>query len=322
MFKHPFFKEWFTLAEIAQFLQNVHKIRYSSLELLKHLDASNLVEFCVYLSGGYDIEGLYIGKEQKEIEFTDFILSEYMYDSAYTGSYQQLEDFAVSQADNEVKIKGENTEIYLKYDDEKKECYPTFFSGLFILPHQIFNEHNFLFSDGTSLYLPETAFYSSFEVVENPAQPNSSYNFSFLLIQFDHSKGQGKISIDDIKIYLPAYAMQDFIAYFAPNQIPNQPEQRLEVVKNKSNEKPKNGKDFYNDAMFESIKRTAEANPNAGGYTIINAVIEAFCERYHIKESDLYTDKHYLKQSKAKYKMTFPDRRGRQKIELNVIIAS
>ncbi|HDZ3645687.1 Uncharacterised protein [Mannheimia haemolytica] len=322
MFKQPFFKEWFTLAEIAQFLRNVHKINYSHLELLKRLDDSNLVEFYIYLSGGYDLEGLYIGTQEREIEFTAFILSEYMYDTDYNGSFQQLEDFILAQNGEEVEIKGENTKIYIKYDDEEKECYPTLFSGLFSLPLEIFNEQNFLFSDGTALYLPEYAFYSTFELVENPAKSNSSYNFSFLLIQFDHSKGQGKINLDDIKIHLPAYTMQDFIAYFAPNQIPNQPEQRLEAVKNKSNEKPKNGKDFYNDAMFESIKLTAEANPNAGGYTIINAVIEAFCEHYHIKKHDLYGNKHYLEQSKAKYKMTFPDRRGRQKIELNVIIAS
>ncbi|HGO5818095.1 hypothetical protein ABCW44_01275 [Mannheimia haemolytica] len=320
MFKQPFFKEWFTLAEIAQFLQNVHKINYSHLELLKSLYASNLVEFCVYLEGIDISKKLDIGNIQGEAD--DFMLNDCVV-GEYAGSLLQLEDLVLAKKDRECLIDDNSFKMLISYDQEIDACYPVFFSGLFNIPVETFDEINFLLSDGKSLYLPELAFYQTFALIKNPAQSDSHYHFDFLRIQFDHSKGQGKISIDDIKIYLPAYAMQDFIAYFAPNQIPNQPEQRLEVVKNKSNEKPKNGKDFYNDAMFESIKLTAEANPNLGGYTVINAVIAAFCDKYGIKaERDLYTNVYYLNKVKKHYKLEFPDCRGKSKTKINVILSS
>ncbi|AZI13637.1 hypothetical protein ACU6T4_10970 [Avibacterium paragallinarum] len=108
-------------------------------------------------------------------------------------------------------------------------------------------------------------------------------------------------------------------------------EKTNKTIKNKSNEESNNGtdekiknkKDFYNKAIFNAIKLTAEANPESGGYQIVKAVIAEIKARYNLKDvTDLYSDRHYLDKAKKELKLTFPKNSGNRKTKINVILDS
>ncbi|MCT8824432.1 hypothetical protein KZ326_08920 [Glaesserella parasuis] len=325
MFSPTFLKEWFSLDEIAQFLKNQHRAEPPRKELLKQLVASNLVEFYFYLEGdGYDQGNVTIGRQKSD--FLALSLADPAPYMDYAGSYQQLEDFLLQQEKTSIWIEGKETKIYLDFDDIERHFFPAFFCGMFTIPIETFNEINLLFSDEKSLYLPENAFYSSLELLDNPAQTNAVYNFNFLRMEFSHARGQGLLRLDDIRIYLPAYKMPEFIDYFKAKH----PTAPAKTVKNKSNKKAENPTDkktIITHFVLESVKATAEANKHCGGYQIINAVIEAMIEKQGYRKNDFLTPEAYLKKvKKAPYHLTFPKNSGRYKADqkplINVILTA
>ncbi len=327
MYSQPFLKEWYSLQEITQFLRNQRQIVPPFKTLLKKLIASNLVEFYINLEGdGYEEGSVRIGTQENSFLAVKLV-DPYPF-AGYAGSLQQLQDFFHQQEETTIIIDGRYTSIELEALEEKGALFPAFFCGIFAIPIETFNDVNLSFSDEKSLYLPERAFYPSFELLDNPAQANSTYNFSFLMMEFSHARNQGLFKIEDIRIYLAADRMAAFIDYFKSE--PQKAEKPEETVKNKSDEKrenPKNKKEMITRLVIESIQATAEAYPDLGGYQVINAVIEAMIEKQGYRKTDFLKPESYLKKVKNHpYSLTFPQNRGRykkdQKPRINAVLTS
>ena len=240
------------------------------------------------------------------------------------GSLAQLIEFAKTQQ-TPIIISRKYTKISLIYESEELKLLE--FSGLFSLSSLAFNDSYFLFSDENNLYLPENDFYFSEELLTNPANPETTYNFGFIHLQFNHAIGQGLISVDDIKVEIPGYKMQELIGYFEQISTPQPPktEKTIKTVKNKSNEKsenrtPRNKKDFFTPLILASIHATAQAYPHLGGYQIVNAVLDTLKDKQGFKTSDLYTVEGYLGKYKRTYNATFPRNSGRHKAQITAII--
>lgn len=316
-FYNSFIKEWFSVMEMGQFLKTHYQINYTPKALLQRLNRSNLVEFYINLKGGTDDGDVRIGKKQSEV--VKFDLKDPAPQAGYNGSLAQL------QAVKEEKIYWDNDRIYIVLEkDEDGILFPCFFSGLFDIPSSVFNEINFLFSDEKTLYLPEQAIYSSFELLDNPAEENSKYQFNFLYIEFSHAKGQGAMNIEDIRIYLPSHIMGEFIDYFKTEATEETPEPE-KTVKNKSDndtEKPTTKREIITPIVLSSIKSTAEAYPHLGGYQIVNAVLEALQDQKGYRKTDFMTPEAYLRKAKAEYGLQFPRNSGRHKPEIIAILTA
>ena len=244
-FNALFLKEWFTLNEINLFLRKKYQIDITNKSLLKHLFDNHLASFYLYIEGK---DGkIIINKKSVDGRYylNDYMPNETAKDE---GSLAQLIEFAKTQQ-TPIIISRKYTKISLIYESEELKLLE--FSGLFSLSSLAFNDSYFLFSDENNLYLPENDFYFSEELLTNPANPETTYNFGFIHLQFNHAIGQGLISVDDIKVEIPGYKMQELIDYFEQISTPQPPktEKTIKTVKNKSNEKsenrtPRNKKDF------------------------------------------------------------------------------
>ena len=317
-FNALFLKEWFTLNEINLFLRKKYQIDITNKSLLKHLFDNHLASFYLYIEGK---DGkIIINKKSVDGRYylNDYMPNETVKDE---GSLAQLVEFAKTQQ-TPIIISRKYTKISLIYESEELKLLE--FSGLFSLSSLAFNDSYFLFSDENNLYLPENDFYFSEELLTNPANPETTYNFGFIHLQFNHAIGQGLISVDDIKVEIPGYKMQELINYFEQISTP-QPPKTEKTVKNKSNEKsenrtPRNKKDFFTPLILASIHATAQAYPHLGGYQIVNAVLDTLKDKQGFKTSDLYTVEGYLGKYKRTYNATFPRNSGRHKAQITAII--
>ncbi|MDU7462949.1 MAG: hypothetical protein E7K78_01820 [Haemophilus haemolyticus] len=320
-FNALFLKEWFTLNEINLFLRKKYQIDITNKSLLKHLFDNHLASFYLYIEGK---DGkIIINKKSVDGRYylNDYMPNETAKDE---GSLAQLIEFAKTQQ-TPIIISRKYTKISLIYESEELKLLE--FSGLFSLSSLAFNDSYFLFSDENNLYLPENDFYFSEELLTNPANPETTYNFGFIHLQFNHAIGQGLISVDDIKVEIPGYKMQELIDYFEQISTPQPPktEKTIKTVKNKSNEKsenrtPRNKKDFFTPLILASINATAKAYPDLGGYQIVNAVLDTLKDKQGFKTSDLYTVEGYLGKYKRTYNATFPRNSGRHKAQITAII--
>lgn len=320
-FNALFLKEWFTLNEINLFLRKKYQIDITNKSLLKHLFDNHLASFYLYIEGK---DGkIIINKKSVDGRYylNDYMPNETAKDE---GSLAQLIEFAKTQQ-TPIIISRKYTKISLIYESEELKLLE--FSGLFSLSSLAFNDSYFLFSDENNLYLPENDFYFSEELLTNPANPETTYNFGFIHLQFNHAIGQGLISVDDIKVEIPGYKMQELIGYFEQISTPQPPktEKTIKTVKNKSNEKsenrtPRNKKDFFTPLILASIHATAQAYPHLGGYQIVNAVLDTLKDKQGFKTSDLYTVEGYLGKYKRTYNATFPRNSGRHKAQITAII--
>ena len=320
-FNALFLKEWFTLNEINLFLRKKYQIDITNKSLLKHLFDNHLASFYLYIEGK---DGKII--INKKLVDGRYYLNDYMPNETAKdeGSLAQLIEFAKTQQ-TPIIISRKYTKISLIYESEELKLLE--FSGLFSLSSLAFNDSYFLFSDENNLYLPENDFYFSEELLTNPANPETTYNFGFIHLQFNHAIGQGLISVDDIKVEIPGYKMQELIDYFEQISTPQPPktEKTIKTVKNKSNEKsenrtPRNKKDFFTPLILASINATAKAYPDLGGYQIVNAVLDTLKDKQGFKTSDLYTVEGYLGKYKRTYNATFPRNSGRHKAQITAII--
>lgn len=320
-FNALFLKEWFTLNEINLFLRKKYQIDITNKSLLKHLFDNHLASFYLYIEGK---DGkIIINKKSVDGRYylNDYMPNETAKDE---GCLAQLIEFAKTQQ-TPIIISRKYTKISLIYESEELKLLE--FSGLFSLSSLAFNDSYFLFSDENNLYLPENDFYFSEELLTNPANPETTYNFGFIHLQFNHAIGQGLISVDDIKVEIPGYKMQELIDYFEQISTPQPPktEKTIKTVKNKSNEKsenrtPRNKKDFFTPLILASINATAKAYPDLGGYQIVNAVLDTLKDKQGFKTSDLYTVEGYLGKYKRTYNATFPRNSGRHKAQITAII--
>lgn len=320
-FNALFLKEWFTLNEINLFLRKKYQIDITNKSLLKHLFDNHLASFYLYIEGK---DGkIIINKKSVDGRYylNDYMPNETAKDE---GSLAQLIEFAKTQQ-TPIIISRKYTKISLIYESEELKLLE--FNGLFSLSSLAFNDSYFLFSDENNLYLPENDFYFSEELLTNPANPETTYNFGFIHLQFNHAIGQGLISVDDIKVEIPGYKMQELIGYFEQISTPQPPktEKTIKTVKNKSNEKsenrtPRNKKDFFTPLILASIHATAQAYPHLGGYQIVNAVLDTLKDKQGFKTSDLYTVEGYLGKYKRTYNATFPRNSGRHKAQITAII--
>lgn len=324
---HSFLKEWYTLDEINNFIKNTLQITIPKKFLLKQLYEGKLADFSIYLKGGEHYGKIEIGTlEYKEVKiFFQEPFKDYAgYDEE--GSYQQLERFVKQQ--KKAKIEGSSIQILIEYDEKNDKLISPSFEGFFVIPHIVFFDENFLFSGDDSLFLPASSFYQSLELVTNPANEKSSYNFSFLTLEFNHIKEQVFFKLDDVRIEFHINHFGEVIDYFKKQLSP--PTAPAKTVKNKSNKKAENPTDkktIITHFVLESVKATAEANKHCGGYQIINAVIEAMIEKQGYRKNDFLTPEAYLKKvKKAPYHLTFPKNSGRYKADqkplINVILTA
>lgn len=111
---------------------------------------------------------------------------------------------------------------------------------------------------------------------------------------------------------------------------PPKTEENTDCTKNKRNKKAESkkskldgvnkGKKFYLESILKSCESTAKANPSAGGYTVVNAVLKRFKEQYNLTARDhFYVDRHYLDMLKERG-VKFPDNRGIKGEEIRTII--
>ncbi|MCW9698144.1 hypothetical protein [Avibacterium sp. 20-129] len=231
-----------------------------------------------------------------------------------------------------IQLKAERTELSLQQIDGKPQI--TALHGLLYVPPFSLTEEALAFSDENTLLLPEYSFYELFEGVEWTYNDNViTHHPEFLYLAFSDPTVEHTLAMADLRFYLDDPAQLTGIFSAINSELgKNQPAAEFnaaELIKNKSNENANNGteekiknkKDFYNKAIFNAIKRTAEANPECGGYQIINAVIAEMKARYNLKENaDFHSIRYYLDKAKKELKLSFPNNRGNRKSEIHVIL--
>lgn len=122
---------------------------------------------------------------------------------------------------------------------------------------------------------------------------------------------------------IPAYLHKGKPHFHTTPQQPKTEEtQQTNKKQTKNNERSKilklkgaNGvKKFYLESILKSCEETARAYPNEGCYAVIEAVLEAFSQKYNLSltyNGDFY-NKEYYAQKLRKMGVTFPNNRGKK----------
>lgn len=341
-FKPHLFKSWFNVEEIHRLLKNNYKLEYSHKEIIKNLAKyPHIVEILFYAEYYGETNQLILGKQEQPFGKLEIKKNPRFPDEYLTRYFDAL------SAQPEITYTAENSELRVKCLENTPEI--QHYKGLLFVPEFCLTESMLSISDENSLILPETAFYDPFDFFREHTKAIFSRKFrpDYLFMRFNGAMGQGVLNIADLRIHADDFSyIANIFEYEAQQQEeiedstetveqastpqPPKTEENTDCTKNKRNKKEESkkskldgvnkGKKFYLESILKSCESTAKVNPSAGGYTVVNAVLKGFKERYNLTERDhFYVDRHYLDMLKERG-VKFPDNRGIKGEEIRAII--